>query len=53
VETSADQAPATAEVFAVGGLVPRVARSEELDATVVIGSRPAEIGPSGRVGFPS
>ena len=54
VETSADQAPAAAEAFVLGGLVPRVARSEELDATVVIGSRPAEqIGPSGRVGFPS
>ncbi len=38
VETSTDQAPATAGVFAVGGLVPRVARSEELDATVVIGT---------------
>jgi release factor glutamine methyltransferase len=54
VETSADQAPAAAEAFVLGGLVPRVARSEELDATVVIGSRPAErIGPSRRVGFGS
>jgi release factor glutamine methyltransferase len=53
VETSADQAPAAAEAFVLGGLVPRVARSEEWDATVVIGSRPAEIGPSRRVGFPS
>jgi release factor glutamine methyltransferase len=41
VETSADQAPAACEAFVLGGLVPRVARSEELDATVVIGSRPA------------
>ena len=53
VETSADQAPAAAEAFVLGGLAPRVARSEGLDATVVIGSRPAEIGPSRRVGFPS
>ncbi len=42
VETSTDQAPATAGVFAVGGLVPRVARSEELDATVVIGTMAVE-----------
>jgi release factor glutamine methyltransferase len=54
VETGADQAVAAAEAFIDGRLVPRVARSEELDATVVIGSRPAEqSGPSGRVGFPS
>jgi release factor glutamine methyltransferase len=41
VETSADQAPAACEAFVLGGLVPRVARSEEVDATVVIGARPA------------
>jgi release factor glutamine methyltransferase len=40
VETSADQARAAAEAFVLGGLVPRVARSEALDATVVIGTRP-------------
>ena len=40
VETSERQAPQTVEVFARNGLVPRVARSAELDATVVIGTRP-------------
>jgi release factor glutamine methyltransferase len=40
VETSADQAPAAVEAFVRGGLVPRVARSEPLDATVVIGTMP-------------
>jgi release factor glutamine methyltransferase len=39
VETSADQAPGAREAFVLGGLVPRVARSEELDATIVIGAR--------------
>jgi release factor glutamine methyltransferase len=40
VETSADQATAVSEALVLGGLVPRLARSEELDATVVIGARP-------------
>jgi release factor glutamine methyltransferase len=40
VETSAEQAPAASEAFVLGGLVPRVARSEEFDATVVIGAGP-------------
>ena len=54
VETSADQAPAVIEAFVLGGLVPRVAHSEPLDATVVIGTRPAQrTGPTGRVGSPS
>ena len=41
VETSRDQAPQTVDVFALSGLVPRVARSAELDATIVIGTRRA------------
>jgi release factor glutamine methyltransferase len=39
VETSERQAPRTADAVARSGLVPRVARSGELGATVVIGSR--------------
>ncbi|MFF0776129.1 hypothetical protein ACFYUK_45070 [Nonomuraea wenchangensis] len=38
VETSERQAP-EAEIFARNGLIPRVAGSDELDATVVIGTR--------------
>jgi release factor glutamine methyltransferase len=37
VETSERQAPRAVETFARNGLIPRVARSEELNATVVIG----------------
>ena len=40
VETSERQAPRTVEAVARSGLIPRVASSEELDATVVIGTRP-------------
>ena len=40
VETSQRQAPQTVEAFARNGLIPRVASSEELDATVVVGTRP-------------
>ncbi len=40
IETSAGQADRTAELFAQSGLLPRVLRSEEFDATVVIGGRP-------------
>jgi release factor glutamine methyltransferase len=39
-ETSERQAAQAAEIFAGCGLVPRVARSDELSATVVIGTRP-------------
>jgi len=39
IETSERQAPQTAEIFTRRGLTPRVVRSDELDATVVIGSR--------------
>ncbi|WP_042399338.1 putative protein N(5)-glutamine methyltransferase [Streptacidiphilus carbonis] len=40
METSGRQAAQTAAVFADGGLLPRIDRSDELDATVVTGSRP-------------
>lgn len=41
VETGERQAPQAVETFAGNGLIPRVARSEELNATVVIGTTPA------------
>ncbi|MER5324107.1 putative protein N(5)-glutamine methyltransferase [Streptosporangium roseum] len=41
VETSERQAPRTVEAVARAGLIPRVAGSDELNATVVIGTRPA------------
>ncbi len=41
VETSERQAPQTVETFARNGLIPRVASSDELNVTVVIGTRPA------------
>ncbi|MGG0276080.1 putative protein N(5)-glutamine methyltransferase [Bacillus rhizoplanae] len=41
VETSERQAKQTVEIFARNGLIPQVACSNELDATVVIGTRPA------------
>jgi release factor glutamine methyltransferase len=40
VETSQRQAPQTVKIFACNGLIPQVARLDELDATVVIGTRP-------------
>jgi release factor glutamine methyltransferase len=48
VETSARQVPRTVESFVRDGLVPRVAASEELDATVVIGTWPALTPPAPR-----
>ncbi len=42
IETSRRQAPQTEEAVVQGGLIPRVARSEALDATVVIGAWPAQ-----------
>ncbi|MFI1399909.1 putative protein N(5)-glutamine methyltransferase [Streptomyces sp. NPDC020681] len=42
VETSERQAPYAVEAFARSGLVPEVAVSEELWATVVIGTRPVD-----------
>ncbi|MGF9966245.1 putative protein N(5)-glutamine methyltransferase [Bacillus rhizoplanae] len=41
VETSERQTKQTVEIFARNGLIPQVACSNELDATVVIGTRPA------------
>ncbi|WP_416827809.1 putative protein N(5)-glutamine methyltransferase [Ectobacillus polymachus] len=38
VETSEMQAPQTIEIFANAGLITKVARDDELDATVVIGT---------------
>lgn len=40
VETSQRQAPQTAKLFASNGLIPQVARLDELDVTVVIGTKP-------------
>ncbi|MBL0385760.1 putative protein N(5)-glutamine methyltransferase [Tumebacillus sp. ITR2] len=40
VETSERQAPLTLEIFATNGLIPQVITSDELDATVVIGTKP-------------
>ncbi|SHE42298.1 release factor glutamine methyltransferase [Seinonella peptonophila] len=40
IETSEQQAPQTVEIFAANGLIPKVASFNELDATVVIGTRP-------------
>jgi release factor glutamine methyltransferase len=39
-EASERQAPVVAQTFALSGLVPRVTRCEERDATVVTGTRP-------------
>jgi release factor glutamine methyltransferase len=41
VETSERQAPQTAGAVARDGLIPRVVSSDELNATVIIGTRPA------------
>ncbi|MBP1967256.1 putative protein N(5)-glutamine methyltransferase [Paenibacillus aceris] len=41
VEISERQAPQTVEIFAHSGLIPRVARFDELDATVIVGTRPS------------
>jgi release factor glutamine methyltransferase len=40
IETSRGQAPRTAGIFSDAGLVARVARCDDLDATVVIGALP-------------
>jgi release factor glutamine methyltransferase len=40
VETSERQAPRAAEAVGRDGLIPRIARSVRLNATVVIGTRP-------------
>jgi release factor glutamine methyltransferase len=44
VETSEQQAAATCESFAAAGLFPRVVRSDDLDATVVIGAAAGHAG---------
>jgi release factor glutamine methyltransferase len=41
IETSAQQAPPIADAVAVIGLLPRIERSDALNATVVIGAAPA------------
>lgn len=41
VETSQQQALQTVEIFAQNGLIPQVKNCDELDATVVIGTRPS------------
>jgi len=43
-ETSQGQAPQAAEAVARDGLIPRVAHSSRLNATVVIGTRPPSRG---------
>jgi release factor glutamine methyltransferase len=40
IETSELQAPTAVDTFARDGLIPQVGRSDELSATVVIGTRP-------------
>jgi release factor glutamine methyltransferase len=40
VETSERQAPLAVEIFTNDGLIPRVATSDEFNATVVIGTKP-------------
>jgi len=40
IETSEKQAPQTSEIISRNGLIPHVVHSEELDATVVIGTLP-------------
>jgi release factor glutamine methyltransferase len=40
-ETSERQAPRAVETVARSGLIPRVAGSDEMDATVVVGTMPA------------
>lgn len=47
VETSEPQVPRTVDTVARAGLIPRVARSDDLNATVVIATRPAPGGPVG------
>ncbi len=40
METSERQAPTAAQIFAGSGLTPSIARSDDLDATVVVGAVP-------------
>ncbi|UGY91190.1 putative protein N(5)-glutamine methyltransferase [Streptomyces gobiensis] len=41
IETSERQAPQTVALFTRNGLIPQLSSSDELDATIVIGTRPA------------
>lgn len=50
IETSEHQVPRTVEALADSGLTARVVRSEELDATVVIGAMSAPRSPSENLG---
>jgi release factor glutamine methyltransferase len=50
IETSVRQAPSTAESFRANGLSARVVSSEELDGTVVVGTRPCRAGDEGGPG---
>lgn len=47
LETSERQAARVAKAMAAGGLIPKVARSSDLDATVVIGARSGRTVPFG------
>jgi release factor glutamine methyltransferase len=51
IETSEGQAPQAVEALTCDGLIPRVARSDELNATVVVGAMPGERAPGGQGGF--
>jgi release factor glutamine methyltransferase len=42
IETSDRQVPSAEAAFAASGLLTRVARAQDLDATVVIGRPPAD-----------
>jgi release factor glutamine methyltransferase len=45
VETSDRQVPQAMEIFARNGLTPRVAHSDDLDATVIVGTAPGHRSP--------
>ena len=53
IEASEGQAPEAVEGMARGGLIPRVTRSEALNATVVVGTRRAASGHRHRRGGPA
>ncbi|WP_223594675.1 putative protein N(5)-glutamine methyltransferase [Neobacillus bataviensis] len=40
IETSERQAPNTVEIFTQNGLIPQLIRNDDLDATIVIGTKP-------------
>jgi release factor glutamine methyltransferase len=47
IETSEGQAPQAVDALTCDGLIPRVVRSDELNATVVVGAMPGERAPRG------